>query len=106
VVVHDLHVEGIAVAPAKADPVLIIYPDTVLALAITLQNFQSVARRYTKVGHVRGGVQYLQFPSRYLADLGTELAGDFIAEDLLRLAICPRLDNRDKYASRIYVHQV
>jgi len=33
---HDLDVEGIAIAPAEADPVLVIDPDAVLALAITL----------------------------------------------------------------------
>jgi len=105
-VVHDLDVEGIAVAPAEADPVLVIYPDAVLAFAITLQGFQSVARRDTQVGHVRSGVQHLKFPSRHLADLGAEPTGGLIVEDFLRFPICPRLDHKDKYAKRIYVRQV
>jgi len=42
-VIHDFHVQRIFSLPTEANPPLVIDADAVLAHAITLQRFQSVA---------------------------------------------------------------
>ena len=104
-VIHDFDVESIAGAPAKADPVLVVHANTVLALAPALQGFQSVTWRDPEVGQDRRGVQHLQLPSRHFADIAAQPAGNRVAEDPFRLAISPSLDHELKYVGRIYVRQ-
>ena len=84
-VVHDFDVESITIAPAEADLLLIVYPSAVLALTITLQSLQSIARRHTQVGHFGSGVQHLQAQG---ADLPGYVQQEF--EDYLK---CGRLEH-------------
>jgi hypothetical protein len=42
-IVNNLDVESIAIAPIKADPPLLIYPDAILSLAITAKLFEPIA---------------------------------------------------------------
>jgi len=49
VIVDDLHVERVAVSPAKADPPLIVHADAVLPRAITREALQAVPWRNAKV---------------------------------------------------------
>jgi hypothetical protein len=44
VIVRNSYVTGISIAPPEADPVLIVNPDAVLALAVAFQGFELVAR--------------------------------------------------------------
>jgi hypothetical protein len=53
-VVCYFNVIGVSVFPAKADPPLIIGPDTVLPLPISLQGFEPVARRHPEVFQATG----------------------------------------------------
>src|SRR3989344_4537723 len=48
VIVHDLHVIGVAVAPREAYPPLIVDADAVLALAVALKGFKPIAGRHTQ----------------------------------------------------------
>jgi hypothetical protein len=48
-VIHDLHIVGVAVLPAKADAPLIIDANAVLSLSIPSQRLRPVARRCPKV---------------------------------------------------------
>jgi hypothetical protein len=41
-IVHNLHIVGIAIMPSKADSPLLVDADAVLPLAISLQCFQMV----------------------------------------------------------------
>ena len=55
------HVIGISVFPMKADPPLIVDPDTMLPFAIALQGFEPVARRYSEVLKIPGPVKVQKF---------------------------------------------
>jgi hypothetical protein len=44
-IVHDLDIQRVIGAPAKAHPPLVVDPNAVLALAIALQCFEPVAGR-------------------------------------------------------------
>lgn len=48
-VVYDLDAFGARVRPAKADAILIVHSNAVLARAVTLEDLQSIARRYSKI---------------------------------------------------------
>jgi len=48
VIIYDLHVIGVAVAPRKAYPPLIVDADAVLALAVAPEGFQPIAGWHTQ----------------------------------------------------------
>ncbi len=45
-IVDDLHVMGVSVPPFKADPELVIDPNTMLALSVAFQCFQPKTRQF------------------------------------------------------------
>jgi hypothetical protein len=63
VVVHNLDIVSAAVAPAKADAVLIVDPDAVLPGALPLQGFESIARTGKKIAQSSRAVQGVQSPA-------------------------------------------
>jgi hypothetical protein len=48
-VVHDFDVVRITCVPTKTQPPLIIDPDRVLPLAVTLERFESISRQPTQI---------------------------------------------------------
>jgi hypothetical protein len=48
-VISDFNLPGIAIAPYKADPVLVIDPNAILSGAITFERFQSIAWKDRKI---------------------------------------------------------
>jgi hypothetical protein len=68
VVVHDLDVVRITFTPQKADTPLIVDADTVLAIPVTVQRFEPIARRRRQVPQLRRAVQLPQLSSGYLLD--------------------------------------
>jgi hypothetical protein len=58
VVIHDLYI-ACAVVPYEADAILIVDADAVLSFPITMQRFQSVARRHTQVGKLLRSVNLI-----------------------------------------------
>ena len=86
VIISDLDVMGSVSRPDKADPPLIIDPDTVLAGPITLQSFQSVACRREKVFQVRRVVEHREFPLRDLPEAG-EFPDQLSCKELLCLLV-------------------
>jgi len=60
-VVNDFHRVGVRSFPVEADAPLVIDPNAVLACAVTLQDFQSVAGWGTKVTQPAGLVLPQQF---------------------------------------------
>jgi len=64
-VIHDLNVIRIAIAPHKADAPLIVDTDTVLSLSITFERFQTVTRGRREVAQFSGNVQLSKFPLRH-----------------------------------------
>lgn len=63
-IVHDLDVRRSLVGPAKAKAVLVIDTNTELSFAITLQRFQSIARRRAQKFKGLCCIELSQFPSR------------------------------------------
>ena len=49
-IVHDLYVVSACPGPAKADSELVVYADTVLSAAFSLERLQPVSRRNAQVG--------------------------------------------------------
>jgi len=67
VIIGDLHIVSIAVAPLEANPILIVDPNAMLMPAIAFQAFQPVARQGAKIGKLAGSIdhpQLLKGPSR------------------------------------------
>lgn len=64
-VVHDLNVVGIPVAPNKADTPLIVDPNAVLSLSVSVERFQPIARRRCQVPQISGNIQLAQLPLSY-----------------------------------------
>jgi hypothetical protein len=58
VVINNFNLSHITIDPAKTDPPLIVDPDTVLARAIPLQNFQPVAGWDSQIDQFFGSMQH------------------------------------------------
>ena len=63
-VVDDFHIVSVSFMPAKADAVLIVYPDAVLPLAVAGEFLQAVAGRGAEVVQGLSRVQKQQLPQR------------------------------------------
>ena len=62
VVIHDLNVMRIAVAPGEADTPLVIDPNAIRSGAAALQQFKLVSRRHAKVLQPRSPMQVQELP--------------------------------------------
>ena len=60
-VIHDLNITGTVIRPTEAHAPLVVDPDAVLPLAITLQRLKAMAWRGTQVGELCRGVQHIEF---------------------------------------------
>jgi hypothetical protein len=63
-VIHYLHILDAAIFPDKANPVLVIDPDAVLAAPIAMQGFQSISRRHLENIDCARRIEHFQFPPR------------------------------------------
>jgi len=61
VVIDNLHIVGIPVAPDKADAPLIVDANTVLPFSVTFKRFQVISRGRRQVTWLRGNVQLPEF---------------------------------------------
>lgn len=73
-VVDDLHPVGAVLSPDEAEAPLVVDADTVLALAVGAESFESVGGRNTEVVEFKGGVQHAKFSPGDLLDLRREPA--------------------------------
>jgi len=62
VVIDNLHIVGIPVAPDKADAPLIVDANTVLPCSVAFKRFQVIPRGRGKVTKLRGNIQLPEFP--------------------------------------------
>lgn len=72
-VIHDLNVVGISVAPDKTDAPLIVDADAVLSLSVSVKSFETIARRGCQVAQFRGNIQLAEFPLRHSLDAAKPL---------------------------------
>lgn len=82
-VVHNFHISNPLFCPNKTHPPLFIDANTVLALAVSGQPFQLVARRATQKLQCGCGIQLCQLAFCYGLDVG-KLAGSSTGEQALR----------------------
>ena len=61
VIIHNLHVVGIAIAPDKTNAPLVIDADAVLAFPVTFQGFQMIAGRRPQIAKFGRDIQLPQF---------------------------------------------
>jgi hypothetical protein len=94
VVVGDLDIVGVAVAPNEAKPPLVIDADAVLSAPIIPQCLQTVAFRQSQIGKALGLVQldqpFLSTPKK----IRRESLGAEALENRGGSAIAKRLDHR------------
>jgi hypothetical protein len=65
--------------PPKDDPPLVVDPDAVKPLQITLERLEAVARWGFEIGQIRGTIQVVEFLIRSLYHVGWEshLVGEY-----------------------------
>ncbi len=93
-VVHDLSIVGVPVAPDEAQTPLVVDPYTVLALAVTMQSFQAITRRSCHISQLRGAVQLPKLPARDALN-GLKAPARLPLVKSLSLRAAERLDHED-----------
>ena len=85
-VIHDLHVERIAVFPAKNDPPLVVDANRVKAFPITFESFSPIARGDSQIIELGRVVQEQQLspgsPTQFLGNPSDSLRL-FVVEQIL-----------------------
>jgi hypothetical protein len=76
VVIHDFNIFCPRFRPMKADAPLIVDTNAILAGAVTLECFQSIAGRYPQVLKSAGNFELSQLPSGYRCDIHEALNAD------------------------------
>ncbi len=69
-IIYNFHVVRVTFLPFKANPPLIIDPNTVLTQAVAFQFFQTISRRDTQVLQDHSPIEHSQFTQRYLLNIG------------------------------------
>jgi predicted phosphoribosyltransferase len=64
VVVRDFDIVGIAILPVKADTILLIDADTVLAGPFPFESFEAVAWGYGQFAQVTNPIHLVELPAR------------------------------------------
>jgi len=93
-VVHYFYLLRVACPPKKADPPLVINPDAVLTLPISLQCFKSVRGWQTKIFQYGGSIYRVELHERALLNSGRKLPREPPMENSLGFPAAERLDHR------------
>jgi len=83
-IIRNLHVVGVSVAPHKTDTPLVVDAYTVLPRTVTFQLMNSVTRRHFQIHQAFGRMQHQQLSSRWLSNVH-ELTNILIVEKPLRV---------------------
>jgi hypothetical protein len=67
-IVDDLNLVCVPLAPNKTEPPLVVDPDAVLSSSIAVQGFQTIPRRSNQVSQFRSAVQLPKLPARDMLD--------------------------------------
>jgi hypothetical protein len=93
VVVYNLNFVGVSISPLKADSILVIDANAVLAFSIASKALQPIARRYGHIAQGPGRIQQLQFLEGALLKVGRDAPGPFLLPKSLRLGVPKTLDH-------------
>jgi len=86
-VINDFNVIGATFLPTEADAPLMVDPDTVAALAVTLQRFQPVCGWDPQVFQNRRAVEHAELAPGNLLDVDGQSPGSSAAPDLFRFLV-------------------
>jgi hypothetical protein len=100
-IINNLNVIRVAVAPAEADAPLGIDSYAVLPFPVSRQGFQTVRRRNPKVRKRPGIVQHPQFPPRYLLDIAGQTPRNLPLPHLFRLPSSKTPDHASTITHRV-----
>jgi hypothetical protein len=75
VIIFDADFVGMPLLPSERDTVLVIDPNAVAARLVTLQSFQTVARRYSEILQPCHHVERLELPLSRPPELTTSTNG-------------------------------
>jgi hypothetical protein len=92
-VVNNLHVIGVPLAPAKADPPSIVDPSTVLTAPIARQLLEPVPGRNAKVAEALSGVKDQELLARCPEDIVGQASGWEPVKNELRVLVPEALDH-------------
>jgi hypothetical protein len=93
VVVHNLNLVSVPIFPLKADSILVIDANAVLAFSIASEALQPIAGRHGQVAQCSGGIQQLQFLEGALPKIDRDAPDPFLLPESLRLGIPKSLDH-------------
>ena len=94
-VVDDLDVPSLIIAPDKTDALLVVDTNAELTLPVAAQRFQPIARRYSQIVEQRGRINRQQLGTSPPLDLLWEVA-DGVADENRRCAFVGKaLDHGD-----------
>jgi hypothetical protein len=68
-IIRNLHLGGVSVAPHETDTPLVVDAYTVLPRAVTFEWMKSVARRHFQIHQAFGRVQHQKLSSRWLSNV-------------------------------------
>lgn len=86
-VIDDLDVVGVTIAPYKADAPTVIDPNAILSCSIPSELFEAIGRGDLQIREGMGIVEHAQFPQGHLLDVRRQRSGALASEDLLSLTI-------------------
>jgi len=92
-VIDDLDVIRITLAPDKADAPLFVYPDTVLAFPVVMQSFQVIGRGDSQGLKKARRIENIELDCRRTLNHLRQLCGKASVEQLLGLLAIERLDH-------------
>jgi len=95
-IIGDLYVLRLALAPAEANPPLVVDPNAILPCTVPFERLQTVARGNKEVLQRGGAMQVLELPSRRRFH-GREPAHRFIFKETLRFPATKRSDQGSVY---------
>lgn len=78
-VIHNFHVVGISVVPAKTNAPLVVDSDAVLASAIAFQRFEPISRRRQQLSNFCGCMKNEQLSTRDTLDVLRKSPGNWAA---------------------------
>jgi len=93
-VIHHLHVIGIAPLPAEAEPPLVVDPDAPFSGTVAGQLLETVAGRDPEIVEANGGIEEAEFAEPGALHLGPPAADRHPLEEAFGVAVSEAPDHR------------
>lgn len=92
-VVNEFNVLRSFGCPDETNPILIVYPDRMLAFAVAFERFQPIGRGCPEIVQSGRGVQIAELPPRHLYQVGREALAGFAVCDCFSQGVLEALDH-------------